>query len=103
VRVERIEADYLRPVDGCRSDGRRQSSGTFLPVPGETPELKARSAARVEDLEVLSEGRSAEPSRIGCSPRGQSTTDGARHPFLAAREHWTITAQPDGDCRRQSV
>jgi hypothetical protein len=24
-----------------------QSSGTFLPVPGETPELKARSAARV--------------------------------------------------------
>src|SRR3984957_12567785 len=32
-----------------------QSSGTFLPVPGETPELKARSAARVERLEVVGE------------------------------------------------
>jgi ribulose-bisphosphate carboxylase large chain len=32
-----------------------QSSGTFVPVPGETPELKARSAARIERLEVLDE------------------------------------------------
>ena len=32
-----------------------QSSGTFVPVPGETPELKARSAARVERLEILEE------------------------------------------------
>ena len=31
-----------------------QSSGTFVPVPGETPELKARAAARVEALEVVS-------------------------------------------------
>ena len=30
-----------------------QSSGTFLPVPGETPELKARAAARVEAIEDL--------------------------------------------------
>ncbi len=30
-----------------------QSSGTFRPVPGETEELKARSAARVEALEDL--------------------------------------------------
>ncbi len=30
-----------------------QSSGTFRPVPGETKELKARSAARVEALEDL--------------------------------------------------
>ncbi|QRE77680.1 ribulose 1,5-bisphosphate carboxylase [Methylobacterium aquaticum] len=57
----RIEADYLLET---ASDPRRvaetmageQSSGTFVPVPGETPELKARSAARVERLEVLDEG-----------------------------------------------
>ena len=56
----RIEADYLLET---ASDPRRvaetmageQSSGTFVPVPGETPELKARSAARVERLEVLDE------------------------------------------------
>jgi ribulose-bisphosphate carboxylase large chain len=30
-----------------------QSSGTFVPVPGETPELKARAAARVEAIEEL--------------------------------------------------
>src|SRR3984957_17419565 len=36
-----------------------QSSGTFLPVPGETPELKARSAARVERLEVVGEAEHA--------------------------------------------
>jgi ribulose-bisphosphate carboxylase large chain len=30
-----------------------QSSGTFVPVPGETEELKARAAARIEALEVL--------------------------------------------------
>ena len=30
-----------------------QSSGTFTTVPGETPELKARSGARVERVEVL--------------------------------------------------
>jgi ribulose-bisphosphate carboxylase large chain len=32
-----------------------QSSGTFVAVPGETPELKARFAARVERLEVIGE------------------------------------------------
>ncbi|MCF4127758.1 ribulose-bisphosphate carboxylase large subunit family protein [Methylobacterium sp. SyP6R] len=60
----RIEADYLLET---ASDPRRvaetmageQSSGTFVPVPGETPELKARSAARVERLEVLEEGVAA--------------------------------------------
>ncbi len=54
----RIEADYLLETPG---DPRRtadtiageQSSGTFVAVPGETPELKARSAARVERLEIL--------------------------------------------------
>ena len=55
---ERIEADYLFETVGdprrvADSMAGEQSSGTFVPVPGETPELKARSAARVERLEVL--------------------------------------------------
>ena len=50
---DRIEADYLLetavPVDqAADAIAGEQSSGTFLPVPGETPELKARSAARVD-------------------------------------------------------
>jgi len=57
---QRIEADYLIETPG---DPRRvadtiageQSSGTFVPVPGETPELKARAAAVVERLAVLDE------------------------------------------------
>jgi ribulose-bisphosphate carboxylase large chain len=60
VRVERIEADYFietahdvrKAVEAMAGE---QPSGTFVPVPGETPELKARSAARVEKLEVLAE------------------------------------------------
>ena len=55
---DRIEADYLLETSG---DPRRaadivageQSSGTFVAVPGETPELKARSAARVTALDIL--------------------------------------------------
>ena len=56
----RIEADYLIETPG--DPGRvadaiagEQSSGTFVPVPGETPELKARAAAVVECLAVLDE------------------------------------------------
>jgi ribulose-bisphosphate carboxylase large chain len=68
VRVERIEADYFietayyvrKAVEAMAGE---QSSGSFLPVPGETPELKARSAARVEDLEVL--GEADQPSLPG--------------------------------------
>jgi len=56
----RLEADYLIET---AADPRRaveimageQSSGTFVPVPGETPELKERSAARIERLELLEE------------------------------------------------
>jgi len=55
---ERIEADYLietaYPLEAAaEAMAGEQSSGTFVPVPGETPELKARSAARVETLEDL--------------------------------------------------
>lgn len=55
---ERIEADYwletdYDPAEAVEAMAGEQSSGTFAPVPGETPELKARAAARVEALEVL--------------------------------------------------
>jgi ribulose-bisphosphate carboxylase large chain len=58
--TSRIEADYLLETP---SDPRRvadlmageQSSGTFVAIPGETPELKARVAAQVVRLEVLDE------------------------------------------------
>lgn len=56
----RIEADYLvetaiDPARAAEAMAGEQSSGTFVAVPGETPELKARAAARVEALEVLGE------------------------------------------------
>ncbi|MBY6154538.1 ribulose-bisphosphate carboxylase large subunit family protein [Vannielia litorea] len=65
---ERIEADYLieTPVDPAKAAeamAGEQSSGTFVSVPGETPELRERSAARVEALEVV--GEVAEPSLGG--------------------------------------
>ncbi len=54
----RIEADYLietafDPRRVAEVMAGEQSSGTFVAVPGETPELKARAAARVEALEVV--------------------------------------------------
>lgn len=54
----RIEADYLLETPGdparvAETMAGEQSSGTFVPVPGETPELKARAAARVESLTIL--------------------------------------------------
>jgi ribulose-bisphosphate carboxylase large chain len=57
---DRIEADYVfetafAPEAAAEAIAGEQSSGTFVPVPGETPELKARSAARVERLEALGE------------------------------------------------
>jgi ribulose-bisphosphate carboxylase large chain len=56
--VERIEADYLietahDPRIAAEVMAGEQSSGTFVPVPGETPELKLRAAARVERLDIL--------------------------------------------------
>lgn len=55
---DRIEADYLvetayDPRKAAEVMAGEQSSGTFIPVPGETPELKERAAARVERLELL--------------------------------------------------
>jgi ribulose-bisphosphate carboxylase large chain len=56
--TERFTADYLieTAVDPARAADMmagEQSYGTFVAVPGETPELKARFAARVERLEVI--------------------------------------------------
>ena len=56
--TSRIEADYVveTPVDPNRAAevmAGEQSSGTFVKVPGETPELHERSAAQVEALEVI--------------------------------------------------
>lgn len=48
-----------------------QSSGTFLPVPGETEELKARARARVEEIKDL--GMVETPSLPGSrAPRGHT-------------------------------
>lgn len=58
MQQHRIEADYLleTPDDPERTAATiagEQSSGTFVRVPGETPELTERAAARVVKLEVL--------------------------------------------------
>ena len=70
--TDRIEADYLleTPIDPRRAAetiAGEQSSGTFVAVPGETPELKERSAARVIALEILEEAvpRRSLPSSLG--------------------------------------
>lgn len=56
--AQRIEADYIIETayplaQAAEALAGEQSSGTFRPVPGETPELKARAAARVEQIEDL--------------------------------------------------
>ena len=64
----RIEADYLieTPIDPAKAAevmAGEQSSGTFVSIPGETEELKARAAATVERLEVI--GTAPAPSLPG--------------------------------------
>lgn len=68
INSNRIEADYLietafDPMQAAEIMAGEQSSGTFVAVPGETPELKERSAARVERLEVF--GTVAKPTLPG--------------------------------------
>jgi ribulose-bisphosphate carboxylase large chain len=46
-----------------------QSTGTFVPIPGETPELHERHGARVIELEDL--GAVSSPTLSGSSPRGE--------------------------------
>lgn len=78
--VQRIEADYL--VETAVDPGRaveamagEQSSGTFVSVPGETAELKERSAARVESLETIE--YDGQPSLPGAA-KGDGTVQRAR-------------------------
>ncbi|TCR67672.1 ribulose-bisphosphate carboxylase large subunit family protein [Bosea sp. BK604] len=68
--TSRIEADYLietafDPRFAAETIAGEQSSGTFVSLPGETPELKARSAARIEALDEI--GEAAEPSLPGAA------------------------------------
>jgi len=68
--ASRIEVDYLietafDPHQAAEAMAGEQSSGTFVAVPGETPELKERAAARVERLEIL--GTVDAPSIPGAS------------------------------------
>lgn len=54
----RLEADYILetpmpPEQAAEIIAGEQSSGTFVSVPGETPELKALAAARVESIESI--------------------------------------------------
>lgn len=56
--TSRIEADYLLETafdlaQAADAIAGEQSSGTFVPIPGETPELKERAAARVKRLEEV--------------------------------------------------
>ena len=58
--TDRFYADYLietagDPAQAAEMMAGEQSSGTFIAVPGETAELKARFAARVESLAVIGE------------------------------------------------
>ena len=62
-----------------------QSSGTFVPVPGETPELKARSAARVEKPRGA-RARLTTPSLPGSS----APSDGRRARRRAATLSWPL-------------
>ncbi|APA89716.1 ribulose-bisphosphate carboxylase large subunit family protein (plasmid) [Paraburkholderia sprentiae WSM5005] len=66
--TERIHATYwletgVDPQQAADVIAGEQSSGTFVALPNETPELKARAGARVERLAVL--GHSDTPSLSG--------------------------------------
>jgi len=72
--AERLEADYIvetayDPRQAAEAMAGEQSSGTFVAIPGESPELKERAAARVEALELIDEVLS--PSLPGAGrPKG---------------------------------
>lgn len=53
----------LPPEEAAAVMAGEQSSGTFVKIPGETAELKARHAARIEKVEVI--GEMAQPSLPG--------------------------------------
>jgi ribulose-bisphosphate carboxylase large chain len=73
--TERLTADYLLrtardPAAVAATVAGEQSSGTFVPTPGESPELKARSLAAVELLEEVADaGGPPLPGSTGAAPR----------------------------------
>jgi len=83
VADDRVEADYLMetaydPAGAAEAIAGEQSSGTFVPVPGETPELKARAAARIEALEILETAASPSLTGAGRPATGDGTIRRAR-------------------------
>ena len=86
--MERITALYyietpLRPEAAAAILAGEQSSGTFVAVPGETEELKARFAARVESVEHL------ETVDTPAIPGGAGFQKGPFH-RAAIRVSWSI-------------
>jgi ribulose-bisphosphate carboxylase large chain len=76
VSSQRIHARYWLetgddPTRAAEVIAGEQSSGTFLKLAAETPELKARSGARVESLQLLD--RVAHPSLPGGMPSNSYT------------------------------
>jgi ribulose-bisphosphate carboxylase large chain len=70
--MDKLRATYwletpLPIADAAAMLAGEQSSGTFIPVPGETEELKKRFAARVEQLNALDDVD--RPSLPGCAQR----------------------------------
>lgn len=71
---KRIEADYLietsiDPRVAAETIAGEQSSGTFRAVPRETPQLKARAAARIEKIKKLESVSAA--TLLGATPAAQ--------------------------------
>ncbi len=86
---ERFHADYwietaLEPARAAEMMAGEQSSGTFVAVPGETPELKARFAARVESLEIV--GEASAPSLPGAA----APKAGGRYAQARVRISWPL-------------
>lgn len=80
---ERVSAEYLietafDPRVAAEAMAGEQSSGTFVSVPGETAELKARAEARVEKIEII--GSVSKPSLPGAR-----RPEGAGSPIHTAR------------------
>lgn len=81
---ERVFADYLietacDPQDAAEVMAGEQSSGTFVAVPGETPELRARAGARIETLEEL------QPVSTPSLPGARRPAEDASRPIRTAR------------------
>lgn len=95
---ERIHCGYWLetgddPARAAETIAGEQSSGTFLALPGETPELKARAGVRVERLEVLE--TVTQPSPPGARPvsaAGPSSDakPGTRHTRCRLELSWPI-------------